>query len=117
MRRGGIIFFKWNGRQYDVKGEATYNLGKAKRTAIVGRDRVHGFTEEVQVPFVELELTDAADLDLAELVTAENGTAVLELANGKIIVLRDGWFAGAGDVTSNEGVIKARFEGLSCTES
>lgn len=112
VRRGGIIFVKVDGVQYDAKGEFSYNIGAPKRSAIAGADVVHGFSEEVQVPFIEGEITDRQSLALLDLLTVKNATVTLELANGKVISLREAWFAGEGTVKTKEGNIAARFEGI-----
>src|SRR5690348_4109292 len=113
QRRGGIIFLQVNGEIYDAKGNFTYNIGRPVREAIVGHDSVHGYKELPQVAFIEGEITDRGTLDLESLVTLSGATVTLELANGKVIVLRDAWFAGEGTGNSEEGNIAVRFEGKS----
>lgn len=115
-RKGGIIYIKVDGSRLQAKGNFTYNLGVAQRTAIVGADEVHGFSESPQVAFIEGEVTDSADLDLAALAKMEDVTVTLELANGKVIVLRNGWFAGEGTGNTEEANIGVRFEGRSAEE-
>lgn len=110
-RKGGIIYLKINGERYQAKGNFTYNLGKPKRGPVVGSDEVHGFTETPQVAFIEGEITDDSDLDLAKLVTIENATVTLELANSKTFVIREGWYAGEGTGNTEEGNIGFRVEG------
>lgn len=116
QRRGGLIQFQVGGVLYDAKGNFSYNLGQAKRDAVVGSDSVHGFVEKPQVAFIEGEITDRGTLDLQALVTAQDVTVTLELANGKIIVLRDGWYAAEGTGNSEEGNVEVRFEGKSAQE-
>lgn len=116
QRRAGIIAVQINGEIYDAKGNFTYNLGRPKREALIGADRVHGFKETPQVPFIEGEVTDRRTLDLARLVSMENATVVLSLANGKVISLKDAWFAGDGTANTEEGNIAVRFEGASAEE-
>lgn len=116
MRVGGIIFVKVDGVQYRVKGSWTYNLGKAKREAVVGSDSVHGYKELPQVPFIEGTITDDAAVSMEALLTVTGATIILELANGKVISLKDAWFAGDGNFTTEEGELEARFEGLSANE-
>lgn len=116
QRRGGLIELMANGIRHDCKGNFTYNLGAPKREAVIGSDRVHGFMEKPQVPFIEGEITDRGDLDLHALVVLENATAVLKLANGKIIMLRDAWYAGEGTGNTDEGNIGVRFEGKQAEE-
>lgn len=115
-RRGGVLFLKRNGEILEAKGNFTYNLGKPKREAIIGADTVHGYKETPQVPFIEGEITDRAGLDLAALCEADEDTITLELANGKVITLRDAWYAGDGTGNTEEGNIGVRFEGLSADE-
>jgi len=115
-RIGGILFGKINGEQVRMKGSWTYNLGQPKREAIVGADQVHGYKEMPQAPFVEGVITDSSELDLSALLNTKDVTFTLELANGKVIVLRDAWWAADGNVTTEEAEIEARFEGLSAQE-
>lgn len=117
QRRGGIIQLSVDGVVYDAKGEATYNLGDPKREAVIGSDgKVHGFTEKVQVPFIELKFTDRGGLDTRALHNLTNSTVVLSLANGKLVTLRNSWYAAPGDGKTDEGEIDARFEGKSAQE-
>ena len=116
QRRGGLIQVQVNGEVHDAKGSWTYNLGRSKREAIVGADAIHGFKESPQVPFIEGEITDRGTLDLAVLVSITGATVTLTLANGKVIVLRDAWFAGDGTGNSDEGNVAVRFEGMGAEE-
>lgn len=111
--RGGIIQVQADGVLYDAKGNFTYNPGSPKREAIIGSDKVHGFTEKPQVAFVEGEFTDRGDLSLATLTTLRDATITLALANGKTFVLRSAWYASEGTVGTDEGNIGVRFESAS----
>ncbi|QBR31889.1 MULTISPECIES: phage tail tube protein [Pseudomonas] len=115
-RIGGTIALKVNGDIYFAKGSFTYNLGKPKREGVVGADVVHGYKETPQVPFIEGEITDRNELSLEDLVTLDEATITLELANGKVIALSDAWYAGEGTGNTEEGNIACRFEGMSCEE-
>lgn len=115
-RISGAIFFKVDGAQYNAKGNFTYNLGRAKRDGVVGADGVHGYKETPQLPFIAGEITDTKDLDLAKLVEVSGATVTLELGNGKVIVLRDAWYAGDGTGNSEEANIGTRFEGMGAEE-
>ena len=115
-RLGGIIFFNVNGEGFQAKGEFTYNLGAPKRDGIIGSDVVHGFKETVQIPRIEGAITDSPELDVKDFINIVDGTATLSLNNGKRIVLRNCWFAGEADITSEEGEIAILFQGLSAEE-
>lgn len=115
-RVAGIIAVKVNGEQLLAKGNYTYNLGQPKRDAVVGADGTHGYKETPQVSFIEGEITDRSDISLESLVLTKDATITLELGNGKIIVLRDAWFAGEGTGNTEEGNVSVRFEGMSAEE-
>lgn len=114
--RGGMLYLLVNGQRRDAKGEFTYNLGRPKKTGIVGADGVHGFFTEAQVPFIEGAITDATDLDLAVFLDTVDATITLELQIGKVIVLRRASYTGEGTVSPKEGQVPVRFEGLSAEE-
>jgi hypothetical protein len=116
QRRGGIIQLKTNGELKNAKGAFTYNLGRPKRDPVTGADGVHGYKETPQVPFIEGAITDDPNLDLDALLNFKDGTVTLELANGKVVVLRDAWFAGEGTGNTEEGEIPVRYEGLGAEE-
>ncbi len=116
QRRAGKISLQVNGELFDAKGNFEYRLGRDKRTSIVGHDKVHGFSVLPQAPYIKGEITDRGDLDLAALLDMENVTVTLQLANGKVIVLRNAWYVGDGTANSEEGNIEFNFEGESCEE-
>lgn len=115
-RVGGLIALKIDGDLQKAKGAFTYNLGKPKRDAVLGADVVHGYKEAVQAPFIEGEITDKDTMDLEALLLTDGATITLELANGKVIMLREAWFAGEGTGNTEEGNIAVRFEGMSAEE-
>lgn len=115
-RVGGIISLKIDGDMYFAKGDFTYNLGRPKKEGVVGSDRVHGYKEVPQIPFVEGEITDRAEMSLEALLDIADATITLELANSKVIVLREAWYANEGTGNTGEGNIPVRFEGMSAEE-
>ncbi len=115
-RIGGMISLKVDGDMYFAKGNFTYNIGKGRKEGVVGSDRVHGYKETPQIPFVEGEITDRQELSLEKLLGIESSTITLELANGKVITLREAWYASEGTGNTEEGNIACRFEGTSAEE-
>ena len=109
-RVGGIINIKADGDLLEAKGNWTYDLGAPQREAVAGAGRVHGFKETPKPAFVEGAITDRQGLDVKRLQNIEDATVVLELANGKTIVLRDAWYAGDGQGSTEEGELNVRFE-------
>lgn len=116
QRRGGIIQVQVNGSLLEARGNWTYNLGRPVREAIIGADTVHGFKETPQAAFIEGEITDRGTLDLVDLVELEDAMVTLTLANGKVIALRNAWYAGDGTGNTEEGNIAVRFEGSGAEE-
>lgn len=110
-RKAGTIYFNVDGSRQSAKGNFTYNLGGEQRTAIVGSDEVHGFSSQPRVAFIEGMITDSSDTDVAALTSLDNVTVTLELANGKTIILHEAWYAGSGDITTEQAEINVRFEG------
>ena len=82
-RRSGTIYLRIDGTQYDARGSFTYSLGPPKREAIVGPDGVHGYKEMPQVPYIEGEIVDSRDLDLAALQGVTESTVTLEPRDGQ----------------------------------
>lgn len=114
--RGGIAYLQVDGKLLELKGNWTYNFGFPKRTPIVGTSTVHGFSEKPQPPFLEGAITDSAGLSASELMNIRDATITLKLANGKTGVWRNGWWAGDGNITTEEGEIAARFEARTAEE-
>ena len=111
-RIGGIILLKVDGNQLQAKGSFTYNLGVPKKEMVVGSDGVHGFKETPQVPYIEGAITDLDELDVETLQRTRDATVMLELANSKIIAIEEATYSADGAVTTEEGEIEVRFEGV-----
>ena len=116
-RRAGLFDLKINGQVYYAKGNFTYGLGGVKREAMMASNgQVIGFKEVAQAPYIEGEISDDIGLNLKTFFNIEGATVSLELCNGKVIVLREAWYAGESKVEVNEGNIPVKFEGLDCDE-
>ena len=61
-------------------------------------------------------ITDSDELSLSDFQAIRDATITLEVSNGKVIQLREAVYAADGDVTSSEGEIQVRFEGISGKE-
>jgi|SRR5690554_2148555 hypothetical protein len=114
--RAGIFYLKIDGVQRDAKGEFTYNLGRPLREPIIGASSVHGYKTEVQAPRIEGVITDSGNLSVDDILNVTNATITLELQNGKVIILKNAWYAGEGDISTEEGEIEVLFHGLDAEE-
>jgi hypothetical protein len=115
-RIGGMISLTIDGQQYDAKGNFTYSLGIPKKEMVVGADRIHGYKEIPTVPFIEGEITDNAEISMANLRAVKDATILLKLGNGKTINLRNAIEASDGVGNTEEGNQSVRFEGMSAEE-
>lgn len=111
QRRAGLITVKVNGVTFDAKGDFTYGYGLPKREAIIGADGVHGFKEVPQVAFIEGAITDVSTLDVQAVIAGTDQTVTVDFSNGKVISLRNSWFAAEGQGSTAEAEIKVRWEG------
>lgn len=109
-RVGGIITVKIDSQQYQAKGNFTYDIGAPLRAAVVGHDKVHGYSEIPKVAFIAGEFTDDTAIDTEVLANITGATVTLDLANGKTIMLRQAWFAEALEGNTEEGNMSVRFE-------
>ena len=117
MLIGGIFNLKINGVLYTAKGDFTYSLGLPKHEAVLASNgSVAGFKVTGTVPYIEGEITDRGDLDLKALLSVQDGVITLELINSKVIVLSGAHGASDGEVSTGEGNIKVRFEGIQAEE-
>jgi len=79
-------------------------------------DRIHGYKEMIEAPFVEMAVSDAGDLDTKKFQKATDITVTVELGSGKQFVLRNAWHVPQIEVDGVEGQMTLRFEGLSGEE-
>lgn len=110
QRRGGIIYLKIDGVQYEAIGNFSYNLGTEKRESLVGSSGVQGYKATPQPAFIEGEIRDSSDLSLKKMSELDDVTATLELANGKTVVLKKAYSVSEGTGNSEEGNIPFRLE-------
>lgn len=112
-RVAGPFAIKADGKIYNGKGDFTYSGQRSVASGVPNTEhKIVGYREEPKTPFIEGQITDKGDLDVAALQNARNIEAVsLELANGKTFVLSQAHFAGESDITTAEAEIPVRWEG------
>ena len=115
-RVSGTFFVEIDGVRRNALGNWTYNLGQPKRELVIGADQVHGHKEMPQGARIEGEITDQRDLDVAALINLTDTTITLELANGKIVTLRNALYTGDGDVGTENANVQVEFHGLEAFE-
>jgi len=116
QRKGGPINLQINGVTEDARGNFTWGLGRMKAEAVLGSNGPVGYKETATTPFIEGEIIDRADLDLAAMLDLRDATVSIVLPNGKTVTLFDAYFNGEGVANSEEGNIAVRFEGKRAEE-
>jgi hypothetical protein len=113
----GIVYLTVSGRRMRVVGEATYKLSGRKRETLTGQDNVHGFKEMPIAGRIAATVRADGDLSMATVKAWTDETAVLELANGKVVVGRNMWTVEEQEVNTEEGTFPLVLEGPDVTEN
>ena len=116
QRVAGIAYVKVDGQLYPLRGNLTIAPAAVSRSGIAGQDRVHGYSENPIVPYIEGDFTLTPDWTVDAVTGITNSTVQAELANGRVYVLQSAWQAGEIDLNAKDGQAKIRFEGLVCIE-
>lgn len=115
-RIAGVGSLTVDGRQLAVRANLVVSPDPVTREMLAGQDRVHGFREMPRVPYIEADISLQPDFAIEDLVTMVDVTAIAELADGRVFVLREAMYKGETEVNTHDGQHKARFEGVSCDE-
>lgn len=110
---GGRITVTVDGNLLSVRGNVTTNIGQtAVRETQSGVNGPEGFTEQVAVPFIQMDVTEIPEFDLAKLNGVIDGTVNAELADGRTLVLRNATQVGELEHNTDDGSVgSVRFEG------
>lgn len=90
-----------------------------RRKAVVGDTGVHGYVEEVVVPYCEIKITDRSDVLLSEIAQVNgDGTVIFRAAaGGKVYTMQQVTCVNDLSVTAGEGEVELRFEGPAWIEA
>ncbi len=116
QRIAGVCFFRVGATQMRLRANLKIQWLSTSKEGIAGLDSVHGFKETPMVPYIEAQITDLAQLSIKAFGQITDETITAELANGKVGLLRNAWYAGTPDTDAANGTIEMKFEGLSCEE-
>lgn len=110
---GGTAQVRVGDRLLRFRSEMTYNFQVFKKTGVGGGDgAVHGYTQETNVPYIEMEVTqDGTQLKTRDWEAIDNAIVNCALANGVQLVLRGAYVAGEIVPDAMKGSLKVRFEG------
>lgn len=114
---GGVADVNFNGTTMLFRGEMTWSFQTFVKKGVAGRDgRVHGFTSEPKVPYIEGTYSYDGSLTGAQLEAITGATVSVTLGDGRLLVLRQAYVAGDIEPDGDEGKIKIRWEGQSGEE-
>lgn len=116
QRIAGFCFFKIDGAQYPARGDFEYQPLDTSKEGVAGQDGVHGYKEMPVIPHIKGKVTDLGGISVQALQALTDSTVTLELANGKVVILRDAWVKGEIAVNSQDGSYEITLEGKSCIE-
>jgi hypothetical protein len=111
-RRGGVLSISANGTLLEVVGAWTFKPGIEVREAIPGPNGPVGYKGNRAAPSWEGRASYNPNLDIEALQNLDDATVVGVLPNGRVATLRNAWFAGEGDLTTEDGTFAVKFEGL-----
>lgn len=115
-RVAGVCYIKIDGTQYTLKGKLTYQPLTTEKTNVTGQDGPHGYKEMPISPFIKGTFTDLGGVSVQQLQNLTASTITAELANGKTIIVNNGWLEGKVEVNTEEGEYEAQFNGMSAIE-
>ena len=84
-----------------------------RRKAITGDTGVHGYVEEVVIPYCDVKTTDRSDFLLSDMAQVNgDGTLIFRSAGGgKVYTMQEVTCVNDLSVTAGEGEVELRFEG------
>lgn len=112
----GLESLQVNGVTHDVVGTCTYQTSGKTRTPKVLQNGTVVYTITRREPYIEVELSDAGQLDVAALDDLEDATVIARLVNGKSIVCTKAKTTGENPTNAQEGTLTRRFTGQACEE-
>jgi len=109
--RAGLVHISINAKEFDVVGNIDMNLGKPKRTAKIGANKVHGYTETPQAPGAKAVFT-VPDISISisdELLDMKDATVIVETAEGRSYTFGNAVYSGDGSISTENGEVQFEF--------
>ena len=110
-RIAGTAYLKVDGVKYEVGDSLTVSLATVTREPVTGLSGVAGYKEIPRTPYIEAEIIYVSETDIEEIEGTTKANVQVELANGKVGLLKDAWQAGEIEVNAENGRFTVRFEG------
>jgi hypothetical protein len=89
---GGTAYAKIDGTQVALRGSLKINTGGPVRTPVMGMDgTLQGYTTKYEAPKCSFEISDDGTLTLGSLRQLTNTTITMQLANGRTVIIPNGF--------------------------
>lgn len=105
-----------NGEAWNVVGEAQWQASGMVNETLKGQSTVEGFSAMPGQGFIQATLRDRRDAKVSDFQGASGLTAILELANGKVITAVNAWQTENINVNTQEGTFELHIESDTVTE-
>ena len=93
-RIAGVAYWTVDGAQLALKGSLMVSPTPFERAGIAGQDRVHGYSENPVVPYIEGDVSLQLGTAVSDVDAVTDSTITAELADGRVFVLRNAWRSG-----------------------
>ena len=105
-----------NGNTYSIVSDAEYLTSGTKLETLKGQTAVEGASAMPEEGYVSATLRMRADLGLSALRGATGVTAIMNMANGIVVTVTNGWVTEVGPVKTQEGSFDIKIESADVTE-
>lgn len=104
----GTVYFKVDGKQLTVTGEAEAPVGNVTRETLAPGF----FSETDRVPYLNVAALHTPDFPLKEITEGIDMTVQCDFKNGKSYVLTGAYLVGETAATGDDGKISLEFNGV-----
>ncbi|WP_439640068.1 phage tail tube protein [Nevskia sp.] len=113
----GRATIKVDSRVILSKRGSTLDIGGVKRTPVVGALKVHGFTEEIMAPMLDVKITQTPGFGPEQLRAIADATIVFAGDDGIEYTLVGAFTTDVPKLSENEGEIEVQFSAIECVRS
>ncbi len=113
---GGTLFLKFNGLQYQLRGELEVQPNMLENEWLANQDLSQVYTQKAVTPFISGKFSDSGGLSVQALQGINGVTMTAELVNGKVYTLQGAAPWGEFKLDTVKGEITAKFGGVACFE-
>lgn len=109
-RQAGTVYVRVGSTSLAVAGSCKAGMRPKERSTLSGLSGPAGYSEKLLPSFIEVEVYDTANTDLAALFDATSVDVQAELANGKTAILNRATQMNPAEADGGEGTATLRFE-------